>query len=457
MVTRNARRSDTLVYLGTVDDVVLRYPWPGIAIDENFLVETIVDHVLFGAPLLINDGYIVNHPLARADLMKGKDSLILALVRKGFIKILTRVDDLNDLARMPEQMAVDIDSFRSRISDPDWKLFRYNLDDLGEALRPAFNTMFWPPVDMGDGFRLLVENASAGIDQKGYESLGLRTGEADLVRTLLDLVANRLATDTSGARNFFEAKATDLAGRLPNGTDRLFVDDVMGLANEIYHFNFGLNLDHQMRGDGISVVTETRFSRAFDDLLAVDEAIVNVEGSMPLMGKPALNATLDPKSLLDIVDPTTDVGQAKLNFQKRMRDFATGRHSIDEARAFAELYERALIGHFADRRAGRVLPHIVNLGMNLSSAVIGAYVAPVHAAMQAAGEIGGGFGMGLLSSYVGERGLLRVGHRFRQRAVRKEFGANRGALKPHIQRAMLSTLRFEPAIIDPIADRVRKY
>ena len=61
VVTRNARRSDTLVYLGTVDDVVLRYPWPGIAIDENFLVETIVDHVLFGAPLLINDGYIVNH------------------------------------------------------------------------------------------------------------------------------------------------------------------------------------------------------------------------------------------------------------------------------------------------------------------------------------------------------------------------------------------------------------
>lgn len=457
MAEKKARPSDSLVYLGTIDDVVLRFPWPGISIDENFLIETILDHVLFGAPILINDGYLVNHPLARADLMKGKKSLILALVRKGFIKVLTRVDDLSSLASMPEKMAADIITFQERISAEDWKAFRYNLADLGEELRPSFNTLFWPAVDMGDGFRLLIENTIDSIAAKGIESLGLRTQSVDQVREVLTDVANRLAQDTSGARNYFEKIATKHATALPTGADRLFLSDLMGFANEVYHFNFGLNLDARLRKDGIRVITETRMSRAFDDLLAVDEAIINVEKSMPLMGRPTIKGSLAPKMLIDIVDPTTEVGAAKQTFQRRMRDFASGRHSVDEARDFAALYERALIAHFADRLAGRALPHVINLGVNLSSALISAYVGPVKDMMKAVGDVAGGFGMGILSTYVGERKLLRVGYRFRQRRITKEFGANRAAIKPNVQRAMLSALRFEPSVIDPIAARIRAF
>lgn len=450
---RARRASDTLVYLGTIDDVVLRHPWPDIAIGPDFLTDTIIDHVLFGAPLLINDGYLVNHPLARADLMAGERSLLLALVRKGFIKVLTRVDDLDALARMPGQMARQgIQTFGERIASDEWQRFELILRRLGDELRPLHNTLFWPPVDMGDGFRRLLENADYGIASKGFESLGLRTRHRTAVRRLLFNSAARLAKDSAAARTKFEEMAVEEAKALPTGDDREFVSDMMGFANEVYHFNFAINLDYAVASNGLTVLAETRMSRAFDDLLRVEEPVLNFERDVQLVGRPALAKSISRRALLDIVDQSTEVGRAKLLFQAHMRDFAAGLLSIDDARLHARTYEDALVKHFSAFNQDIAMPHIASIGMNIASAVAGAYLGPV----KIAGEIGSNIGMGLLSTYVGEKGVLRIAERYRKRQIEGQFAEARTTVQPHV-RGMLSALHFDAAVTHPIAAAVRSF
>ncbi len=371
--------------------------------------------------------------------------------------MLTRVNDLDALAKMPGQMARQgVGTFGERIASDEWQRFELILRRLGDDLRPLHNTIFWPPVDMGDGFRLLLENAEQGIVSKGFETLGLRTPHRTAVRRLLFNCAARLGNDSRAARTKFEDMVIREAQALPTGEDRQFVSDMMGFANEVYHFNFAINLDYAVAGDGLTVLAETRMSRAFDDLLRVEEPVLNFERDIQLIGKPGLAATISRKALLDIVDQSTDVGRAKLVFQGHMRQFATGQQSIDDARIHARAYEEALIRHFASFKQAVAMPHIASIGMNIASAVAGAYLGPVKEAAKLVGEIGSSVGMGLLSTYVGEKGVLRIAERYRKRQIEKQFADARITQQPHVH-GMLSALHFDPTVTHPIAAEVKSF
>lgn len=452
------RDEDTLVYLGTIDDVLLRHPWRDIAIGENFLVDTIVDHVIFGEPMLINDGYLINHPLARADLMKGKDSLILKLVEKGFIKILTRVSNPDELSKMPEQMArQNIKDFPDRLRSDDWEKLKYALDRLSDSLKFHYNCYRWPAVDMGDGFRILVENTIEGAYSKGFDSLGLNIRYGDHTLRTLNRIAERLAKNTSGARSYFEDAVKEAAKTLPGSDAETFVSELMGLANEIYHFNFGIHLDSKYRKDGLAIIAETRLSRAFDDMLAVDERVLEIDGELPLVGKPNLIKELSPSLLAGVVDPSTRVGDAKRSFKRLMREFAKGKYTMEEAQGFAAQYERALSEHFATSRSTVVSARVINVGMTISAAVLGAGVPLASTGMAAMAEAAlYSTGLGLLASQVGEPGIMKVAKRFYNRRLREQFASSRVRLEPHVTRAMLSSLRFQPEIVDSVATRVKR-
>lgn len=450
------RASDTLAYIGTLDDVVERFPWKGFEVGlrrPDFLLETIVEHVLFGAPMLFNDGYLVNHPEARRDLMKGDKSLIATLVRKGFIKILTRTDDLQ-LHEMPIRMRRNVASMAALVDSADWPVLRWRLEEISAALRPDYNVYRWPTVatangrqllDMGDGFRLLLDNVRSSVSKKGFSSLGFEFSDETKVRHLLDSVIGRLEADTLGARSFYESAARASVADLSPVVATRSLNEMMGLANEAYHFNFGLNLNHELKDRGIAVVTETRMSRAFDDLLAVDEAVVELQGTIPLIARPKFPISAEPRILAEVSDPASDIGRAKELFQQRMRNFVGGRHSIEEAQAFSAIYERALEDHFTTSVARKRDRHAITIGLNLAQSVIGASLVsgPVGSAI--------GFGLGLLSSYVGESQLYRTASRLRRRAVMTDAAP----ISPNVQRAMLSVLRFDDSAASEIARAVK--
>jgi len=100
-------------YVGTLDDVVARYPWDSTRRaytlesyiknkDDLLLKEQLLNNfnnvlqfnALFGRELLINDGYLLNHPASKLALIDPKCSPLSALIDNGRVQILRRNMDL---------------------------------------------------------------------------------------------------------------------------------------------------------------------------------------------------------------------------------------------------------------------------------------------------------------------------------------------------------------------------
>lgn len=448
---------DSLVYLGTVDDVVLRFPWSNINIGKNFLIETILDHVIFGNPLLINDGYLINHPLARKDLLKGEKSLILHLVRRGFIKVLTRESSPVNIKTMPFNMAEEIESFEKAVSKKDWKNFQTSLGELGDSLRFNYNCFKWPPVDMGDGFRVILENVSNNISAKGYDTLGFNTKEKDLVISTINQIGERLSSNTQGARNHFEQQCKLSAEHLPKRHRKLFVNDMMGLANEVYHYNFGINLDYHLRVTGSNVVTETRFSKCFDDLLSIEEdEQQHFSKNFPLIQAPKIIKSINPKIVSEIVDPFTEIGREKEKFLKEMRLFSSGQLSIEDAKIASNNYLKSLAYHFSETDPLNYISKPLDIGLIVTSGLIGAAIPGSYEILA-----GSGVGLGFLSTYVCHPKVLRAVRGFKRKSLENKMSkinAKKISLdNGNLNRAILGVLKFNSKVTDPIAKRIRRF
>src|SRR5688500_14780641 len=102
-----------LTYYGLLDDFALRHNYNGVArssVDE--LNGDLIMAVLFGDPLLINDGYILNHSAAQEAITYPNRSPLRNLVENGYVKILTRND--GNLADTAHAMAANkIDSAKN--------------------------------------------------------------------------------------------------------------------------------------------------------------------------------------------------------------------------------------------------------------------------------------------------------------------------------------------------------
>ena len=148
-------------YTGLLDDVMIRYS--GEFATEAFFNKTIAKSIFFGYGVYINDGYLVNHPLARKYL-GNENSLLRAMLSQNFIRILTRTKDANELAQMPVEMGKTIPSFKRLVDSDEW---RFGLKDekpfeelWAELTQAAFfrnNPRGWPPVNMSHGISELMK------------------------------------------------------------------------------------------------------------------------------------------------------------------------------------------------------------------------------------------------------------------------------------------------------------
>ncbi len=85
--------NNKVAYLGILDDFALRYDLPGACSkDINNLNQILLTQAFIGPPLLINDGYFVNHPAMRDAIISSESSPLTRLTESSFINILTRND-----------------------------------------------------------------------------------------------------------------------------------------------------------------------------------------------------------------------------------------------------------------------------------------------------------------------------------------------------------------------------
>jgi hypothetical protein len=55
---------DGFNYLGTIDDVVVRYPWQ-FKINKKRLEHSLATQLINGRPIVLNDGYLLQHEVGQ--------------------------------------------------------------------------------------------------------------------------------------------------------------------------------------------------------------------------------------------------------------------------------------------------------------------------------------------------------------------------------------------------------
>lgn len=276
-------------YSGVLDDVMAKY---GPKMNTRaFFQRMIAKNVFFGGGIYINDGYLVNHPLAR-HYLANENSLLRAMLRYGFIKILTRENSAQKLAEMPHTMArARIDSFQKLVKSTEWRReFKKTWYALSDWAFEAENVKPWPNRNMSYGFCKLILRA-------------LNSDPADIGVSVPGIVLLRVCEDffhqkplEGGPRDRFEKAVITVLDDTPmSHRERLRAkSQLMGVANQAYHYNFGLCITHEIGArrttttkSGGAICVDTTFGKAFDELLLLEEGLDEyMLKQIPLFGIP---------------------------------------------------------------------------------------------------------------------------------------------------------------------------
>lgn len=286
-------------YLGTIDDVAVRYPWR-FKLTESALNHSLLTQVIDGRPVLLNDGYLVQHAIAR-QAVTDRQSLLWELMRVGYVRVMSRGGGRYGLAEMPERMA-KIGSFddlvHDRIPGVDWRTLRKDLDDVDRLLRGRGHLLDWPAFESASGFQAFARRV---LDRGSHpRSLGMgRHVRPEVLTDFLQRFIEEIEKDPVGPRDTWEKLARRLANQ-PGVTDdaQAFVRVLMNFATETYHYNMGVMLGAHY---GVPVSVETQTSAAFDDLLVRPDVLVDEIPVVPRLNVPRALLAADPMRLAHIV------------------------------------------------------------------------------------------------------------------------------------------------------------
>ncbi len=303
-------------YSGLLDDRMALY---GPKMNtKQFFQRMIAKNLFFGGGIYINDGYLVNHPLARSYLAN-ENSLLRSMLRYGFIKIFTRERTADGLAKMPDRMAgLKIESFQKLIESDEWKKgFQRIWWDISEWAFDTKNAVAWPNRDMSYGFCKLMLRA---FNSKP-EDIGINLPRTALMRICQDFFSR--GPLQSGPRDKLEKSAKLILddSELRSNQRKTALREIMNVANQAYHYNFGLCLTNEMGvtntrayANGGAICVDTTIGKAFDELLLEDPIDEYVLKRIPLFGIP-LDFRFDKGAIFEpLVKAGSRAYQAKLKF-----------------------------------------------------------------------------------------------------------------------------------------------
>jgi hypothetical protein len=314
-ISLNALEDMHRTYTGLLDDSMIRYSSDYIG--DDFFNKMIAKNIFFGGGLYINDGYLVNHPIARRYLFNEK-SLLRVMIDTGFIRIITRASSAQALSQMPLVMAKQGNSsFISLVNSSEWKDFKPFLDRIAQKAFYSNTIRSWPDRDMSFGFTKLMRDRA--FAQEEPSNLGIGSVSRDEWLAIRDdfLLRN---PEISGPRDKLEKAALKILAQT-RSDPRLAMNAVMTVGNQAYHYNFGLALTVEEQ-NGVAV--DTTIGSAFDELLQTRQIERGQLDNIPLLRLPK-NMPLERGDLfLDFLDETTKVGQAKLNYVRSLRNVISG-------------------------------------------------------------------------------------------------------------------------------------
>lgn len=383
-------------YVGLLDDFAVRHGDTAIvSIDD--LNKHLVLAVLFSDPLLINDGYVLQHPAIRQALLNPEKSPLKALVEVGFVKILSR--NSNALGDLAEVMAdAQIASAKSLLRSEDFqKIYRPELTRWSDELcSGAFDAFLpWPKIHIDQVFRSVARTVMA------TDSFASGVGEDALK-------AFRERLDTSAFRRTeweLAGEAMRDGGKFDPAAHRV----LMWAANETYQYAWGCALTASLP----NVRVLTRLPRHLRALEA--------SGVLALPSKPKkpVEVMVPDRAfvmeavggkwtrLANMVTPGHDINRLKHAFLGALRayygiDAAGSAHDGDE-KALAQAYTTALSKHFGGGQTA--VPMVFDLSFVGLSTAAGIIAGP--AGMVAGAAAGAAVGVvGVAAAHLGAPKLL---------------------------------------------------
>ncbi len=389
-----APKSDGFVYLGTFDDVVQRYPWR-FQVDDRYLRSTLARQAIEGRPVLLNDGYLINHPTLRLQLLD-RSSLLWELIDHGFVGIMSRGYGRFGIHEMPERMQ-HIETFRRLIdgSTGDWPKLRRRLEEVHRYAVDNDRYQRWPAFDTASGYSVFAQR----LLRSTPTSLGLRglINRNNLHGFLGTFIEELSGPGKRGPRDQWEALAKDLAND-PDVTNqpKEFVNAMMRLATEIYHYNIGVGLAATY---DVPIAVETQASAAFDDLL-IDPTIVVEDAAevprIPHLKLPAAFADLPGAEIVKVFDADTPLGQARIAWRTALDGLSGGVGNLDDrqraAKEAGELYGARLREAYAPLMPARLGETMLEVGYGKLTEQAGKFV---ESAVASAGTFVTGAALGV--------------------------------------------------------------
>lgn len=211
-------------YLGLIDDAVGRYPWPGTG-PSLPLDDVLFQYLLFGATLIVNDGYVVANDECRAALSR-PDSLFNLLAVRGILRIAsTRTPPSASIIARAE---AGVTGHRQLVSRADWPEIADRIDGLESLISPSGIAIPWPRRDLSRNFAAMTARL---LDRKSAKDI-LTLEEKAFVERFL----GRMASRPSAPRTQWEEMAVNEVGSAGAQAQ------LLQLANQIYHLNFAAGL-----------------------------------------------------------------------------------------------------------------------------------------------------------------------------------------------------------------------
>ena len=337
-------------YAGLIDDVMLRYTRDFIS--EQFFKRVLAKNVFFGGGILLNDGYITQHPVARRYLMNDR-GILRSMLRTNFAKILTRQQSGEALAEMPYTMAKSgSESYERLIRSEAWINFEPYFRDIAMISFNRGNARPWPKRDMSVGFVRLMSNALAKKTRPA--DIGIIAATTEDLSRLEENFMNR-SPERKNPRDQFERAAREVFQGKPESDFREAMREVMDVANQCYHYNFGLALTAADLGGARSsdnnVTVDTTVGPAFDELLELSNVLDGDLESIPILSVPH-EFPDDMGYKFDMFfDFASPVGKAKLLYLTSLRNVLSSPEDqadarIDEVRRVTREYQNEIRDYF---------------------------------------------------------------------------------------------------------------
>ena len=351
----------TWTYAGVLDDMVQRFPWTPNRLDGILLDLQIAYSIVTGRPLLVNDGYLVLNDSCLRALRREQSPLRVAL-RNGGLKILSRNPD-KSLEQMVLQGARQgIGTYMSLVESESWSSVQEALSRTDEELEGVECFVGWPRIDLTGSFRLLL----ADLASRPHVERGLdKVSESDF-NNVHHRFQDAMEKVPSKPRSQFEEIVMH---KVASSSSR---NQLMQMANEIYHHNFGAALVTRPPAEfagGADVAVYGRTSSCFQSLYADYQPVsFPRKGEIPNISLPKGGNYSSGNQLLALLHPGEPIAKRRQHYLATRRDWLEGRCTIEALQDATYVYQNQLNAYFLEgRRPKEVTEHILSACVTVGS------------------------------------------------------------------------------------------